>query len=136
MRLAEFYPRDFTETDLVLLDHELETYIFDMRTSDGFSSLKGITDLAQKMVQTKKNIVYPQVYLLLTLALILPVTTASVERLFSATKIIKTMLRNRMGDEWLNDCLLAYVEKIIMDSIVDDIIMKHFQIMKPRKGRL
>ncbi|XP_050139329.1 uncharacterized protein LOC126615543 [Malus sylvestris] len=42
-------------------------------------NLKGISDLAQKMVRTKKDHTYPLVYLLLTLALILPVATASVE---------------------------------------------------------
>ncbi|XP_026398285.1 uncharacterized protein LOC113294076 [Papaver somniferum] len=135
-RLAEFYPKDFSEIDVVLLDGQLQNYIMDVRTSTEFSSLNGITDLARKMVETKKDKVYSKVYLLLTLALILPVATASVERLFSAMKILKTRLRNRMGDEWLNDCLLAYVEKVIMDSIVNDIIMNRFQIMKPRKGRL
>ncbi|XP_026422472.1 zinc finger MYM-type protein 1-like [Papaver somniferum] len=135
-RLAEFYPKDFSEIDIVLLDGQLQNYIMDVRTSTEFSSLNGITDLARKMVETKKDKVYSKVYLLLTLALILPVATASVERLFSAMKILKTRLHNRMGDEWLNDCLLAYVEKVIMDSIVNDIIMNRFQIMKPRKGRL
>ncbi|XP_026403877.1 zinc finger MYM-type protein 1-like [Papaver somniferum] len=135
-RLAEFYPKDFSEIDIVLLDGQLQNYIMDVRTSTEFSSLNGITDLARKMVETKKDKVYSKVYLLLTLALILPVATASVERLFSAMKILKNRLRNRMGDEWLNDCLLAYVEKVIMDSIVNDIIMNRFHIMKPRKGRL
>ncbi|XP_031265630.1 uncharacterized protein LOC116124058 [Pistacia vera] len=37
-------------------------------------------------------------YLLITLALTLPVATASVERAFSAMKIVKIHLRNRMGD--------------------------------------
>ena len=36
------------------------------------------------------------VYKLLTLALVLSVATASVERSFSAMKIVKTSLRNKM----------------------------------------
>ena len=39
------------------------------------------------------------VYRLVELALLLPVATASVERVFSAMKAVKTDLRNRMGDE-------------------------------------
>ena len=46
----------------------------------------------------KKNVSYPLVYSLVTLALILPVATAIVERAFSAMNIIKNRLRNRIGD--------------------------------------
>ena len=57
---------------------------------------------------------YPLVYLLLTHALILPVATASVERVLSAINIVKNRLRNRMGDEWMNDNLIVYIEKIVL----------------------
>ena len=53
------------------------------------------------MVETKKHIVYPLVYRLLKLALVLPVATATVERSFSAMRIVKTYLRNRLGDDAL-----------------------------------
>ena len=75
-------------------------------------------------------------YLLLTLALLLPVATTTVERVFSAMNIVKTDLRNRMRDEWLNDSLLAYVEKDIFDTIDRETIMQRFQNMKPRRGKL
>ncbi|KAJ9549391.1 hypothetical protein OSB04_021934 [Centaurea solstitialis] len=39
------------------------------------------------------------------LVLVLPVTTALVERSFSAIKVVKNRLRNKMGDKWMNDCL-------------------------------
>ena len=99
IRLAEFYPEDFSSTELMKLDNQLETYILDVRSSKQFVELKGIGDLAKKMVETKRNQVYPLVYLLLTLALILPVAITSVERVFSAMNIVKNRLRNRMGDE-------------------------------------
>ena len=51
------------------------------------------------MVEMKKNVSYPLVYALVTLALILPVATATVERAFSAMNIIKNRLRNRIGDQ-------------------------------------
>ena len=41
-----------------------------------------------------------------------------------------------MGDEWLNDGLLAYVEKDIFDTIDRETIMQRFQNMKPRRGKL
>lgn len=92
----------------MILDDQLETYIIDVRTTEKFLGLKSIGDLAQKMVETKKDIVYPLVYRLITLALILPFVTATVERVFSSMNILKNRLRNRMGDQWMNDCLLVY----------------------------
>ena len=52
--------------------------------------------------------------------MILPVATASVERIFSALNIIKTDLRNKMGDEWLNDLMICYTEKKIFRSIKNE----------------
>ncbi|XP_038685751.1 uncharacterized protein LOC119985532 [Tripterygium wilfordii] len=103
--LAEYYPKDFSQFDKWKLSDQLDTYIVDMRLSTDFTNLSGIGELASKMVETGRNKVYPLVYLLLTMALILPVAIASVERAFSAMNIIKNRLRNRMNDEWLNDSL-------------------------------
>ncbi|KAK3193809.1 hypothetical protein Dsin_025119 [Dipteronia sinensis] len=75
----------------------LETYIMDMRSSVEFSKLNGNTELAKMIVTYKRDKVFPLVYLLLTLASILPgaTATATVERSFSTMNIIKTRLRNR-----------------------------------------
>lgn len=88
------------------------------------------------MVETKKDKVYPLVFLLITLALILPVATASVERVFSGMNYVKNRLRNKMGDRFMNDNLIVYVEKEISDSIENEVIMKHFQLMKTRRMHL
>ena len=69
----------------MILNDQLETYILDMHFSSEFSKLKGISDLAQKMVETKRHIVY----LLVSLALVLLVATATVERTFFAMNIVK-----------------------------------------------
>ena len=50
------------------------------------------------MVEMKKNVSYPLVYTLVTLALILLVTIATVERTFSTVNIIKNRLCNQIGD--------------------------------------
>ncbi|KDO37963.1 hypothetical protein CISIN_1g042106mg [Citrus sinensis] len=65
----------------------------------------------QTMVKTKKDKVYLLVYQLVTLALILPVVTATVERVFSAINFVKNRLRNRMSDQWLNNNLVVYIKK-------------------------
>ena len=50
--------------------------------------------------------------------------------------IIKTRLRNRIGDQWMNDNLVVYIEKDISDGIDNETIMQHFQKMKSRRGQL
>ena len=72
----------------------------------------------------------------MTLALILPVATATVERAFLAMKIIKNRLHNRIGDQWMNDCLVTYIEKNIFKTIEYEKIMQLFQNMKNRRGQL
>uniref|UniRef100_A0A8R7V8E2 HAT C-terminal dimerisation domain-containing protein n=1 Tax=Triticum urartu TaxID=4572 RepID=A0A8R7V8E2_TRIUA len=55
------------------------------------------------LVETNKHEQYHIVYKLLKLVLILPVATASVERVFSSMSYVKNKLRNKMGDEYLNN---------------------------------
>lgn len=50
------------------------------------------------MVKSNRHTVFPLLYRLIELALILPVATAMVERAFSAMNIIKTELQNKMND--------------------------------------
>ncbi|KAI5343730.1 hypothetical protein L3X38_011606 [Prunus dulcis] len=136
LRFAEFYPQEFTPRDLLALEDQLGIYIHHMRTRSEFSQLKGIGVLARKMVEKGLHRTFNYVYLLLTLALTLPVATASVERAFSAMNVIKGPLRNRMGDQWLSDSLLVYIEKDVFVCIDNETIMGRFQNMKTRRGQL
>jgi hypothetical protein len=76
------------------------------------------------------------VYRLVELALILPVATATVERTFSAMNIIKTRRRNKMGDEWMNNNMVCYIERDLFVDIKDENILKHFQGLRTRKINL
>ena len=82
VELAKCYLEDFSTMELMVLDDQLETYIFDMQQNKDFSRLKGIGDLARKMVEKKKHKVYTLVDRLLTLALILPVATSTMREHF------------------------------------------------------
>ncbi|KAH1226016.1 Zinc finger MYM-type protein 1 [Glycine max] len=124
------------ELNDLMLDNQLETYIIDMRSNVEFSSLKGIKNLSEKLVEIGRHIVYPLVYLHLKLAMILPVATSTVERAFSAMKIVKNRLRNRLGDTWMNDCLVTYIEKDVFNKIDNELIIQRFQNMKSRRGQL
>ena len=112
------------------LDNQLEIYINDRQFIEEFSAFKRIGQLVEKMVEMKKNVSYPLVYSLVTLALILLVATATIERAFSIMNIIKNRLRNQIGDQWMNDCLVTYIEKDIFKTIKCEEIMQQFQNMK------
>ncbi|XP_019150125.1 PREDICTED: uncharacterized protein LOC109146930 [Ipomoea nil] len=136
VRLAQLYPNNFSDIELELLHDQLQTYFVDVSSDPAFSKLDGIHELAQKMVETRRHLDYTLVYLLLKLSLILPVATASAERAFSAMKLFKTSIRNRMGDDLLHDCLVSYVEKEIFDQVSNEAILQRFQNMRERKGVL
>uniref|UniRef100_A0A8I6YSN3 HAT C-terminal dimerisation domain-containing protein n=1 Tax=Hordeum vulgare subsp. vulgare TaxID=112509 RepID=A0A8I6YSN3_HORVV len=88
------------------------------------------------MVETGRHIVFPLVYRLIELALILPVVTASVEKAFSAMSIIKTELRNRMSDDWFNYRMVCYIERDVFASTNDDDIVYRFQSYRCHKRLL
>ncbi|XP_042472157.1 zinc finger MYM-type protein 1-like [Zingiber officinale] len=106
----------FSESSMKVL-----TCIACLDPKDSFSQFDiDLGNLAKKMVETDKNTIFSLVYRLIELALVLPIATASVERVFSAMKIIKIDLRNRMGDEWMNNSLVVYIEKDIFSTIENE----------------
>jgi hAT family C-terminal dimerisation region len=133
IKLASFYPSEFKNVNIATLGYQLDTYIHDVRLDNRFHDVQNLNELSKKLVETKKDSVYSYVYLLLKLALILPVTTSTIERAFSAMNIIKTKLRNRMCDSWMNDCLIIYIEKDMFDTILNVDIMQNYQKMKTRR---
>ncbi|KAG8645341.1 hypothetical protein MANES_10G056233v8 [Manihot esculenta] len=136
LQLAKLYSNDFSSTDIIELDHQLQNYICDMRSNEIFSNISNLGDLAKKMVEINYHTYFPLVYRLIELALILPVGTASVERTFSAMNVVKIDLRNRLGDDLLSDCLVCYFEKEIFRSIDDEVIMQSFQNLASRRNQL
>ncbi|XP_042012418.1 uncharacterized protein LOC121760887 [Salvia splendens] len=136
VHLATLYPKDFTSTQHTELFKQLETFVVVVRRDARLNGIEDLASLSQKIVETKKDKVFPLVYRLIELVLILPVATASVERVFSAMKFVKTNLQNRMGDEWLNDSLVVYNERSIFASVSNERILKRFQDMDTRRNQL
>jgi hypothetical protein len=73
---------------------------------------------------------------LIRLILTLPVSTATTERAFSAMKIVKTRLRNRMEDDFLANYLIVYIEKEIAERFTSDMIIDDLYSMKERRAQL
>jgi hypothetical protein len=66
----------------------------------------------------------------------MPVSTASVERAFSAMKIIKNKLRNMISDEWFNHLMVCYTERELFKALDNSTITRRFQSIKTRKMSL
>jgi len=117
---------DFDELGIEALSCELDTFIINVHDDGRFSDLRGIDELSRKLLQTKKNMSFPYLYLLVKLALFLPFSTATVERVFSATKIIKTSLHTRISNEFLNNIVITYFEEDLFKSVSSDDIIYRF----------
>jgi hypothetical protein len=76
------------------------------------------------------------VYKLLKLDLLLPIATVSVEWVFLTMNLIKTDIRNNMGDKWMNDYLITFIEKKIFNTMDNERIMQKFQNMKSRREKI
>ncbi|XP_042059346.1 uncharacterized protein LOC121803816 [Salvia splendens] len=115
------------------LDCQLDIFMKDIRRDNDFQNLQDLSSLSMKLVETKRDVAYPFVFLLIKLILILPVATASVERVFSGMAFVKNKLRNRIGDKPLNDCLVTFIEKEMFLQVSDDDIAHRFEEMKTRR---
>ena len=88
-----------------------------------------------ELLETVSNILkamnarqFPCVHAVLQLLLMLPLTSAEVERAHSALKLVKTKLRSTIGEDRLNALLLLYYHKDIAlgyDKIVDLYARRH-----------
>jgi hypothetical protein len=135
IELARMYA-DFSQYECIVLREQLGTFIIDATDDPNFANCIDIRNLALKMVQTERHKTFPVVYRLVELALILPAATALVERAFWAMKTIKTDLRNKINDDWINRSMLCYIERDIFASIGDDKILDCFQSMTSRQKQL
>ena len=130
VRLAEIYAQDFDVGHILMLPNQLREFHLRVKRNKEFLECTELSKVAEIMVKTNMNKSYPLVYRLVELTLIFLVATALVERVFSAMSLVKTDLRSKIGDEWLNDLMICYVEKEIFRSIGDDKIIQSFEEMK------
>ena len=49
---------------------------------------------------------------------------------------VKNKLRNRMGDQYLCDCLVTFIEREFFLQVKDSDIINHYQAMKERKVKI
>ena len=131
--VKNLHPQDFTDYDKQMLEKKLYHFEHNVVQDPEFKKLKSLFELSQWLVRTGNSEHYKLVYRMVILVLTLPVSTATTEQAFSAMKVVKTNLRNKMENDFLTDSLMLYIEKNIvsifsLDSIVDD-----FEDLKERR---
>ncbi|XP_021725924.1 zinc finger MYM-type protein 1-like [Chenopodium quinoa] len=136
LKLASFYPEEFSSFDLMALECQLDIFMENMLNDDRFQGLNDLNSLSMMLVKTNKHKTFPLIHLLIKLMLILPVATTSVERVFSAMTCVKNKLRNSMGDQLMNDCLVTFIEKDVFLRVSDEKIVDRFQNMKTRRMKV
>ncbi|XP_071688292.1 uncharacterized protein [Rutidosis leptorrhynchoides] len=131
-----FYPLDFTEQEMIHLKHELQHYELDVPNHPELKKVQTAAELCRGLRETEKSEMYPLIDRLIRLILTLPVSTATSERAFSSMKIVKTRLRCSMGNDFLKNSLILYIERDIVETLSIDEIIDDFATKKRRRVRL
>ena len=103
---------------------EQEILMWKMR----WQSIDKKPDTIQRTLEEMNEHLYPNIATILRILLLIPVTSASVERSNSSLKFIKTPLRATMGEERLNALMLLFVHKDIhidINKIIDLFANRH-----------
>ncbi|KAK9073296.1 hypothetical protein SSX86_007620 [Deinandra increscens subsp. villosa] len=134
--VEKYYPEDFSEQERIQLRYQLEVFKLEMTQNTKLREVSTVSNLCRALVETKKNETYFLIDRVVRLIMTLPVSTATTERGFSAMKILKNRLRNKMSDEYLADSLVIYVEKEIADKFDSESIIDEFKALKGRRAEL
>ncbi|KAL9666096.1 hypothetical protein QQ045_000418 [Rhodiola kirilowii] len=100
-----------------------------------FQKLSSLAQLCRRLVEADLAKLFPLVDRLIRLVLTLPVSTATTKRAFSAMKIIKTRLRNKMEDGYLSGCMMLHIEKEYVDDIDSETVIDHFESIGDRRAQ-
>ncbi|KAK9713534.1 hypothetical protein RND81_06G033700 [Saponaria officinalis] len=106
----KYYPLDFSSYDRLALDLECEFFVADIDKDPRFTKITSISDLCRQMVDF-----------------------ATTERAFSSMNIIKNKLRNKMNDEFIDDLMVLYIERIYADNIKNQDVIAEFELGGPRR---
>ncbi|KAL0730532.1 hypothetical protein Bca4012_026625 [Brassica carinata] len=47
--------------------------------------------------------------------------------------VVKTAARNRIGDQFLSDCMVCFIEKELLESVSNEKVIQRFQMMNKRR---
>jgi hypothetical protein len=133
--MEKYYPTDFSNKKRMQLECQLPHFQLDVCNYPELKGLSSLADLTSGLVKLGKDSSYPMVDKLLRLLLTLHVSTATTERAFSAMKFVKARLRSKMGDAYLRDYLVVYIERELAAMICSDDIIKDYDLANTRRAK-
>jgi hypothetical protein len=133
--VEKYYPTDFSNQERMQLVCQLPHIRFDVCNHPELKGLSSLPDITSGLVKLGKDSPYPIVDKLLRLLLTLPVSTATTDRAFSAMKFVKTRLRSKMGDAYLQDYLVVYIVRELAAMISSNDIIKAYDLANTRRAK-
>ncbi|XP_071718677.1 uncharacterized protein [Rutidosis leptorrhynchoides] len=134
--VEKYYPTYFKEQELHTLRYQLELFRIEFLENPQFKDVSTIAQLCTSLAKTHNCEPYYLIDRLIRLILTLSVSTATTERGFSAMKIIKNRLRNKMSDDFLASSLVVYIEKDIAERFDSESIISDFRDLKGHRAEL
>ncbi len=99
------------------------------------SKTRRLLELITFMHDKDLSEIYPNFWTALRIALTLPVTVTQAERSFSKLKLIKSLIRSTMSQEWLTGLDIININHSIGEHISYDDIIDDFASKKAREVR-
>ena len=95
--------------------------------------INDVKELLQYLIENNLKEIYPNIYVVIRILLIVPVSIASAERSFSKLKLIKSYLRSTMGQEKLSALVVLSIEADIASKVDYELLIEEFRKVKSRK---
>ena len=102
----------YPELNKIALKFQVASFTRATKTNTVYAAKKAYQDLAEF-----EKPLYPQVFQLLKILLVCPVTSAVCERSFSNLRRLKTWLRSTLGQERLNSNIVCSIHKELLMEI-------------------
>ena len=120
-------PADVDKTETRHEWKAIKLVIFELKSL----SLKELATLF--LISEAKCVIFPNIKILITIAMVLPVSTATVERSFSDMKLIKDRLRNRLLPASMFKLMIIAIEGPPLHELNFDAVLALWKAMKPRR---
>jgi len=95
-----------------------------------------ISELCRRLAEKNKSQHYHLIDRLIRLVMTLPVFTTTIDRTFSAMKHVKTVLLNKIKEEFLADFMMIYIERDLVEDFDSDSIIDEFYSTKHQRVQL
>ncbi|VVC30074.1 Ribonuclease H-like domain,HAT, C-terminal dimerisation domain,Domain of unknown function DUF4371 [Cinara cedri] len=125
----------FVECYPFFVQERLKTELEVMYSRDDFHSLCGVIPTINYISNNNMEDTFKEVFKLLKLLVVIPMTSSEAERSFSTLKRIKTCLRGTMNEERLNALTMLSIESCMIneDNSFNQKVINEFIKIKERK---